>query len=588
MSIWGGSSAWSSRSTRPGTKSSSWSWWLLMFTLSVIPARSTPARRSSAAWATASCSTHRPSGTMRPLRSAVATMAAVSGLDGCWWRQRSRASAPVSAPLATASRGWRWMASSWCSMAWRRSPSSDIARLASRSMRRSNTRWATPPACLAEYMARSARRNSSSASSAPGLARAIPMLADMRTICSRRWKARSAEATALVATSDAMVSARTASAPRRGSRITNSSPPRRATKSSGRSWSARRPATCWSSRSPREWPRESFTRLNPSRSTNSRATWSRVSEAAARAERRRSWNRPRLASPVSTSCEASSSSSLCAWIRSVMSALVATAPRISPLPGSMMGAVLTSSHRGSSPGVLRTRLLRGSPVAMVGRRAQSSAATPMTSCTGRCRRSSSGRPASSAARGLARVTRPSGSTTMTPSLSAPITAVRVPSRSRRRASTRVRASTSRALATRQRSPSTSESEKRTSTARREPSRQRMRPAKTATAPGRRPSTMRDHCSGSAGIDASKSWMRRPRSWRGSQPASSTMRSLTHRIRPVPGSSSRTVSGLTRRASASAELGSWWSSTLAAPRASGSLTPRRVAAGRSYSSDRHGT
>ncbi len=315
-----------------------------------------------------------------------------------------------------------------------------------------------------------------------------------------------------------------------------------------------RRAACWRRSSPWEWPSESLTRLKPSRSTNSRPRWSRVRDAAARAARSRSWNRPRFASPVRTSREASSSSSLWARIRSVMSALVATAPRISPLAGSTMGAVFTRSHCGSSPGVLRIRSLLGSPVANVGRSGQASGATPRTSCTGLRSRSSIGRPASSAARGLAMVTSPAGSTTMTPSRRAPMTAVSVLSRSRRRASTRVRASTSRALATRYRWPPRSDRAKRASTARRAPFRQRIRPANTATAPGRRASTIWCQWSGSVGISESNSWMRRPTSWVGSQPASSTMRSLTQSMRPVPGSNRNTVSGPSRSASASTAVG----------------------------------
>ena len=84
--------------------------------------------------------------------------------------------------------------------------------------------------------------------------------------------------------------------------ITNSSPPKRATVSPGRSTARSRPAAAHSRVSPAACPRLSLTILKWSRSTKSTATPLRV--RCARATSSRSTSSVRLGSPVSGSCRA--------------------------------------------------------------------------------------------------------------------------------------------------------------------------------------------------------------------------------------------------------------------------------------------
>ena len=82
----------------------------------------------------------------------------------------------------------------------------------------------------------------------------------------------------------------------------NSSPPKRATVSPGRSTSIRRVASMHRSSSPALWPSESLTSLKRSRSMNSTATDVRRRAAWLSVSERRSMNSVRLGRPVSGSC----------------------------------------------------------------------------------------------------------------------------------------------------------------------------------------------------------------------------------------------------------------------------------------------
>ena len=83
----------------------------------------------------------------------------------------------------------------------------------------------------------------------------------------------------------------------------NSSPPKRATVSPGRSTSTSRAASRQSSSSPAPWPSESLTSLKRSRSMNSTATEVLRREAWFSASDRRSISSVRLGRPVSGSCK---------------------------------------------------------------------------------------------------------------------------------------------------------------------------------------------------------------------------------------------------------------------------------------------
>ena len=82
----------------------------------------------------------------------------------------------------------------------------------------------------------------------------------------------------------------------------NSSPPKRATVSPGRSTSVSRAASRHRSSSPAPWPSESLTSLKRSRSMNRTATEARRRAAWLRASESRSMNSVRFGRPVSGSC----------------------------------------------------------------------------------------------------------------------------------------------------------------------------------------------------------------------------------------------------------------------------------------------
>ena len=104
----------------------------------------------------------------------------------------------------------------------------------------------------------------------------------------------------------------------------NSSPPKRLTVSPWRTQLRSRSATSASRRSPAAWPRLSLISLKPSRSRNRIATVPSCQRA--RACSTRSWNRARLARPVSGSWKAWWTSSSSSFLRSLMSRLLRTSP----------------------------------------------------------------------------------------------------------------------------------------------------------------------------------------------------------------------------------------------------------------------
>ncbi|MNL20077.1 hypothetical protein D3C87_1413080 [compost metagenome] len=109
----------------------------------------------------------------------------------------------------------------------------------------------------------------------------------------------------------------------RAVRITNSSPPRRATISPGLAHSSRMVATFFSTRSPSAWPKMSLTALNRSRSSASKANSSSASQCSI-CWCSRVWNMVRFERPVSTSWRARYSISLCASRFSVRSRMAST------------------------------------------------------------------------------------------------------------------------------------------------------------------------------------------------------------------------------------------------------------------------
>ena len=147
-----------------------------------IDTRWMPKRAIAACWRAASSKTHSVSWRTKPVCSAKG-MNCIGGTSprvGCC--QRTSASAPTSAPVASATLGCRYRRSSSLSTAWRSSDSSDsvcalpLSRLAS---------YSCAPAVwrLATYIATSARDSSVSASAACSGQQAMPRPA----LRSTRW-----------------------------------------------------------------------------------------------------------------------------------------------------------------------------------------------------------------------------------------------------------------------------------------------------------------------------------------------------------------------------------------------------------------
>src|SRR5829696_2445614 len=173
---------------------------------------------------------------------------------------------------------------------------------------------------LAAYMATSALRSSSSASSTPGRPTAAPRLALIGMVRPLRpngwWRVSRMRAATPPAASASVT---------RSSSTANSSPPRRAAVSLGRRQPWSRQAAATSSWSPAAWPRLSLTCLKSSRSMNStaRSVWSE----RARACSTRSVNRVRLARPVRPSWNAWWTSWASSSLRSETSRVFSTSPR---------------------------------------------------------------------------------------------------------------------------------------------------------------------------------------------------------------------------------------------------------------------
>ena len=108
----------------------------------------------------------------------------------------------------------------------------------------------------------------------------------------------------------------------------NSSPPRRATKSSPRKISLSLFATIFSTASPTSCPSESLIFLNRSKSINNRYTWCFCLCACARLRLIKSWKYIRLGKPVNGSWFASLLSSVSTWLRSENAAATNKPPKI--------------------------------------------------------------------------------------------------------------------------------------------------------------------------------------------------------------------------------------------------------------------
>ncbi|MNC84482.1 hypothetical protein D3C83_00380 [compost metagenome] len=128
-------------------------------------------------------------------------------------------------------------------------------------------RQAFLPASLAWYIAVSARAIRSSALSAWSGKTAMPSELVSRRLWPSYWKRTSAIARVMRSASTRSISADIS-----GTRIANSSPPRRENSSLRRTCPATSPATRISIASPARWPKVSLMYLNSSRSKNSSAT----------------------------------------------------------------------------------------------------------------------------------------------------------------------------------------------------------------------------------------------------------------------------------------------------------------------------
>ena len=179
------------------------------------------------------------------------------------------------------------------------------------------------PDCLAWYMAMSALRSSTSGSSPPCRPVVRPMLAPMNTSRPSTRYGLASSVSIRPATCAAYASSVSSSS------TANSSPPRRAVVSAGRSAAGSRRATWTSRSSPAWWPRLSLMVLKSSRSTKSTATSPAGLLQRSSACWSRSANRARLARPVSSSQNARRCSSSASCRRSVTSSPVRTTPATS-------------------------------------------------------------------------------------------------------------------------------------------------------------------------------------------------------------------------------------------------------------------
>ena len=264
------SSSWSSSAGRPvsfstratsSTMDSSRAWRAARFTLSTSRA-SGKSRFQAAACRHASVSTQRPSSTISPVSSASPTK--LSGISrpsrGCC--QRTSASTPISPASASRTIGWYSTTNSpWASAAG--IAEARAYRACSRSCRSgSNSAHLARPSDLAQYSVMSAAFIRSATVLVAAASASTPMLAETDRVCPARCTgSRSAASTAWPTSATSAVVAGGSS------RITNSSPPIRATRWPHRATHcANRCPTSTSNWSPTAWPRLSLTILNPSRS----------------------------------------------------------------------------------------------------------------------------------------------------------------------------------------------------------------------------------------------------------------------------------------------------------------------------------
>ncbi len=275
-------------------------------------------------------------------------------------------------------------------MEWRRT--AWTLRLSSKSSARSR------PSSLARYMAVSASRRRSPGVSSPW-AMLIPMLVvttvDSAPSSTGRARARRMRSAAVRASMCRSMSPMT---------TTNSSPPRRATVSPGRTVRSSRRATSRSRSSPAPWPSESLTTLKRSRSRNSTPTERWWRDARCRASWRRSSNRARLGRPVSSSWKARSSSCAATSTRSVTSRALTTMPSTAGFSSRLVATISMCRH---PPSVWATRASNTGDIPGVAttvgacsiRRSRSSGWT--RSATGTPSRSWGSRPSTRATAGLA-------------------------------------------------------------------------------------------------------------------------------------------------------------------------------------------
>ncbi len=187
-------------------------------------------------------------------------------------------------------------------MARRRSASSWSCSTACACISESKTSWRPFPAAFARYMAVSASRRRSIGFSYAREPTAMPMLVVMST--SSPWMSKGSRRVWWILSATRVASV---TSPSRSRTTPNSSPPRRATVSPGRTQSLSRRLMAMSSWSPARCPRLSLTRLKRSKSRKSTANLRSRPERRARSRRRLrcSMKVERFGRPVSSSWVAS-------------------------------------------------------------------------------------------------------------------------------------------------------------------------------------------------------------------------------------------------------------------------------------------
>ena len=292
----GASPDWASASSTVSSRRPCRNWASDRFTATVT---SCPASRQARAWRQASRSTQSPIGTISPHSSATGRNSCGSSRPRSGWRQRIRASTPITRPLPTSSSDWYSSTNSPRSSAWRKrcwsSPRSITRAFISGLKKRKLLR----PLCLAWYMATSAWciRVSTSVPSVGQMA--TPIETDSEKVLPPTSTGRATACITACATWAAW-----SAPPMSASSTTNSSPPRRLMVSTRRTQPRRRAATSRRTASPAWWPLWSLIALKRSRSRKSTAKLSRWRRQVASAWCMRSRNRARLGRPVSGSCSA--------------------------------------------------------------------------------------------------------------------------------------------------------------------------------------------------------------------------------------------------------------------------------------------